>query len=112
MDRAEQTVHWSIIGKSSSDNDLMNADVLTFGRYGYEKLIWAGPGNHDPRALLGVARAGFTFDTGAKYTDFHDGDKVATYGVAAVVAAAESGFRGWGVISRGVGPEASPPRSI
>ena len=87
LDRDQHTVSWAIEARDGQET-LVNASLLTFGRHGYEKLTWAGPGDLDPADLLNQVRAGFQFDSGATYADFRDGDKVAEYGVAALVASA------------------------
>jgi uncharacterized membrane-anchored protein len=85
LDRTTQTVSWAIDGKSE-DGAIVNAIVLTFGRFGYERLTWIGSPEHDPAVFLGAMRESTAFEVGARYTDFRKGDKVAEYGIAALVA--------------------------
>ncbi len=87
LNKEQKIVQWQIEAQSGEDH-IVNAVVLVFGRFGYEKLIWAGDAKDNPDILLNAARSGFSFDQGASYADFRDGDKVAEYGVAALVASA------------------------
>lgn len=87
LDKTQQTVSWAIEGRAGGE-PLVNAVLLTFGRHGYEKLTWIGPGQLDPAPMLNQVRDNFRFDAGAQYADFRDGDKVAEYGIAALVATA------------------------
>jgi uncharacterized membrane-anchored protein len=81
LDHTTQTVSWTIEAKSQ-DGAVVNAIVLTFGRFGYEKLTWVGPADHDPTSFLNIMRGSTAFDVGARYADFRGGDKIAQYGVA------------------------------
>lgn len=85
LDRTTQTVSWAIEGKSQNEA-VVNAIVLTFGRFGYEELTWVGPADHDPTGLLTAMRNSTAFDVGARYADFTAGDKIAKYGIASLVA--------------------------
>lgn len=85
LDRATQTVRWAIEARAGNDK-IVNAVVLTFGRYGFEKLTWVGPAEQDSSAFLTEMRSASSFDPGARYVDFKDGDKVAAYTIATLVA--------------------------
>jgi len=85
LDRTTETVRWAIEARSGDDK-IINATVLTFGRYGYEKLTWVGGAEQDYGGFLTEMRSASSFDPGARYVDFKDGDKVAAYTIAALVA--------------------------
>lgn len=87
LDRKTQTVRWAIEARAGGDK-IVNAAVLTFGRYGYEKLTWVGPAEQDASAFLSEMRGASSFDPGARYGDFKEGDKVAAYTIATLVATA------------------------
>jgi uncharacterized membrane-anchored protein len=87
LDRAADEVRYAIKLKAD-ERELDNAALLVLGRNGYEKFTWTGDTAQDPRGLLAAVRAGFTFPPGATYADHQDGDKTASYGIAALVAAA------------------------
>ena len=87
LDRTTQTVRWAIEARAGDDK-IVNAAVLTFGRYGYEKLTWVGPAEQDSSAFLSEMRSASSFDPGARYGDFKEGDKVAAYTIATLVATA------------------------
>lgn len=87
LDRATQTVRWAIEARAG-DDEIVNAALLTFGRYGYEKLTWVGPAAQDSSGFLTEMRSASSFDPGARYADFKDGDKIAGYTIATLVATA------------------------
>jgi uncharacterized membrane-anchored protein len=68
-----------------------NAVALRLGRAGYAELTWVGSIDSFQSAsgrpeLLDQALAAHAFEDGYRYEDFNDGDKVAAYGLAGVVA--------------------------
>jgi uncharacterized membrane-anchored protein len=70
-----------------------NAVALRLGRAGYTEFTWVGPIEQFKSAsgrpeLLNQALASHAFEEGYRYADFKEGDKVAAYGVAGLVATA------------------------
>lgn len=78
---------WAIEGKSKQDG-LVNYDVRLLGRRGYVSATLVT----DPKALsadlphVQSLLGGFTFNEGNRYAEWKSGDKVAEYGLAALVA--------------------------
>lgn len=70
-----------------------NAVALRLGRAGYTEFTWVGPIEQFKSAsgrpeLLNQALGSHSFEEGYRYADFKEGDKVAAYGVAGLVATA------------------------
>jgi uncharacterized membrane-anchored protein len=78
---------WAIEGKSKQDG-LVNYDVRLLGRRGYVSATLVT----NPKALTAdlphvqALLGGFTFNDGNRYAEWKSGDKVAEYGLAALVA--------------------------
>jgi uncharacterized membrane-anchored protein len=78
---------WAIEGKSKEDG-LVNYDVRLLGRKGYVSATLVT----DPAALsadlphVQALLGGFTFNEGSRYAEWKAGDKVAEYGLTALVA--------------------------
>jgi uncharacterized membrane-anchored protein len=69
---------------------VINAVAMQLGRHGYERFTLVSDGK-DPRgdaALLASAVGGYRFDPGSRFSDYVQGDKLAGYGVAALVGTA------------------------
>jgi len=83
------------------DGVTVNATALKLSRHGYEKLTWVGSGEQykELGGFLDTAVADHAFDEGHRYADFKDGDKVAAYGLAALVAAVAGAKLGKGIIA-------------
>jgi uncharacterized membrane-anchored protein len=88
FDSATHTVFWAI-GARSDSGPLVNAIALRLGRSGYEKLTWIGA----PEAYkavggdLDIMLRAHSFDVGQRYEDHISTDRVAGYGIAALVGA-------------------------
>jgi len=87
FDKATKTVHWAIEG-SADDGPFVNAIALKLGRYGYERITWAtAPADYQPTGgTSDVMLAAQSFDSGARYEDHISADKIAGFGVGALVA--------------------------
>ncbi len=78
---------WAIEGKGG-ESALVNYDVRLLGRRGYVSATLVT----DPQALAAdlphvqSLLAGFSFDQGGRYAEWLPGDKVAEYGLTALVA--------------------------
>lgn len=99
-DEATNTVSWAI-EFDEGDDVTVNATALKLSRHGYEELTWVGSSEQyaELGSFLNTALADHAFDEGHRYADFQEGDKVATYGIAALVAAAVGAKLGKGIIA-------------
>lgn len=92
LDRKTNTVYMAIEGSSESGS-IVNSVALRLGRKGYEKIIWVT--DKDAYIPYGgeleVMLLAHSFDPGFQYKDYIPGDKVAGYGIAALVAATAGG---------------------
>jgi uncharacterized membrane-anchored protein len=91
-DKASQTVTYAMELKDK-DSNWTNAVALRLGRAGYTEFTWVGPIDQFKSAggrpaLLDQALATHSFDEGYRYQDFKEGDKVAAFGIAGLVATA------------------------
>jgi uncharacterized membrane-anchored protein len=89
FDRTTKTVFWALNAKSSDGTGVENSVALRLGRSGYEKLIWVTePANFKPNGgVLDIMLRAHSFDPGQRYDDHVEGDKLAGYGIAALVGA-------------------------
>jgi uncharacterized membrane-anchored protein len=87
LDRDGNTVRWAIAADDGG-TPIVNAVALRLGRRGFEKLTWVGDANaHVAQGgELDLMLGSHTFDPGFRYADYVSGDKVAAYGVGALVA--------------------------
>ena len=81
-----------------------NAVALRLGRAGYTEFTWVGPIEQFKNAsgrpdLLNQALASHAFEEGYRYADYKEGDKVAAYGVAGLLATALGVKFGKGLIA-------------
>ena len=91
-DKTTQTVTYAL-ELNDKDSHWTNAVALRLGRAGYTEFTWVGSINAFKSAsgrpdLLNEALATHAFEEGYRYQDFKDGDKVAAYGIAGLVATA------------------------
>lgn len=94
------TVTWAI-EIDDGDSVTVNATALKLSRYGYEEFTWVGSAERYQQlgSLLDTALADHAFNEGHRYADFADGDKVAAYGLAALVATVAGAKLGKGIIA-------------
>jgi uncharacterized membrane-anchored protein len=87
LDPTTNTVYWAI-AVTEGNSSVVNSRALRLGRHGFELLTWIGDGKaYQPiGGDLDVMLRSFSFDSGARYTDFTPGDKVAAYTIAGLVA--------------------------
>jgi len=87
LDRDGNTVRWAIAADDGS-TPIVNAVALRLGRRGFEKLTWVGDADayRAQGGELDLMLGSHTFDPGFRYADYVTGDKVAAYGVGALVA--------------------------
>ncbi|MFZ0565782.1 MAG: DUF2167 domain-containing protein, partial [Chlamydiales bacterium] len=94
LDRNTNTVFWAIEGVNEGyDEHIANSVALRLGRYGYEKIVWVtDKDSYTPfGGELDIMLRAHSFDCGHKYSDFSKGDKIASYGIATLVAATVGG---------------------
>jgi uncharacterized membrane-anchored protein len=86
LDRDSNTVRWAIA--ADDETPIVNAVALRLGRRGFEKLTWVGDANSYAAqgGELDLILSAHAFDPGFRYADYVTGDKVAAYGVGALVA--------------------------
>ena len=102
-DKSTHTVTYAMELKDK-DSNWANAFALRLGRAGYTEFTWVGSvdlfqGAGGRPALLNDALAIHSFEEGYRYADFQEGDKVAAYGIAGLVAAAVGAKFGKGLIA-------------
>lgn len=108
-DTATKHLEWALKLHAGKDAEpVINYTVRLLGRTGYESAILVSSPetlDADVKEFKAVL-AGFEFNAGEKYQEFKVGDKVATYGLAALVAggaaavATKTGF--WKVLLGGL----------
>ncbi len=91
-DTATHTVTYSLELKDP-DSHWANVVALRLGRGGYSEMTWVGAidameSSGGRPGLLNTALDIHDFDEGHRYADYKDGDKVAAYGIAGLVATA------------------------
>jgi len=87
-DSATQTVRWAIsAGVEGQSEPIVNSVALVLGRRGYEKLTWVADRNKyvGRGGMLDTVLAAQRFNPGARYADHANGDKLAGYGLTALV---------------------------
>lgn len=89
LDEERSLVFWSV-ELTHDGGRTVNSTALNLGRSGYEEIVWVG--SYDRYAesddLLEAALQGYQYDRGFRYADFSDGDKLAGFGIASLVAVA------------------------
>ncbi len=89
LDRKSNTVYWAIEAEDDDSGKIVNSVALRLGRKGFERIVWVSErDSYRPfGGELDVMMRAHSFEPGYRYSDFIKGDKVATYGIAALVAA-------------------------
>lgn len=105
-DRKAKLLEWAILGKQDDTNEqVVNFNTRVLGRRGVMKVtLVSSPEDFDASVteLKGLLQ-GFQYDQGERYADYRQGDKVAAYGLAALIVggaaavATKKGF--WTVIA-------------
>jgi len=102
-DKSTRTVTYAMELKDKNGS-WANAFALRLGRAGYTEFTWVGSvglfrGAGGRPVLLNQALASHSYEEGYRYQDFKQGDKVAAYGIAGLVAAALGAKFGKGLIA-------------
>lgn len=88
-DPATKRLEWGLRIHSAEDNrPVINYTVRVLGRSGYERVVLvSSPETLDQDvAQFKKVLTGFDFNAGEKYSEFKQGDRVAQFGLAALVA--------------------------
>ncbi len=89
FDASRKSVRW--ITRAHDDRGtVINAVALQLGRHGYERFTLVSDGR-DPKgdaAILASSVNAYRFDPGHRFSDYVQGDKLAGYGIAALVGTA------------------------
>ncbi len=87
-DPATHNLVWALTAKNDDGSEVVNYNVRLLGRHGYMSVTLV-----DEPTKLAVSRpeiakvlSGFSYKTGRSYAEFVPGDKVAEYGLVALVA--------------------------
>lgn len=105
-DRNAKLLEWATLAKQDSTNQqIINFNTRVLGRRGVMRVtLVTSPNDFDDSVSeLKDILQGFKYDQGERYSDFRQGDKVAAYGLAALIAggaaavATKKGF--WTVIA-------------
>ncbi|WP_119462885.1 DUF2167 domain-containing protein [Rhodospirillaceae bacterium SYSU D60014] len=101
FDAERKIAFWALKVKEGED-ELINAIAIRLSRHGYHKVIWVGDAERyegTPR-ILQAALNGHAYEAGYRYADYVDGDALAGFGVASLVAASAGGSKvGKGVLA-------------
>jgi uncharacterized membrane-anchored protein len=104
-DAATNTARWAIELEENGDR-FANIQVIKLGRHGYHQITWAGPvhGADGTPMFLQAMIDSHSYDDGFRYADYVEGDKVAGFGIGALVTASAIGSKpGKGLIAAIVG---------
>jgi uncharacterized membrane-anchored protein len=109
-DRDARRLEWGTLLKDDNGNPVVNVSTRILGRSGYTSAVLVtNPGTVDKDlADFKAALKNFDYDPGEKYSEFREGDKVAAYGLGALVvggaaaaAAKKGGFKFLGALILG-----------
>ncbi|MGH7544608.1 MAG: DUF2167 domain-containing protein [Gemmatimonadota bacterium] len=86
-DPATHNLVWAILGRDDEGNEVVNYNVRLLGRGGYMSVTLVDEPKLIAQSMPQVegVMAGFTFQRGKTYAEWVPGDKVAPYGIAALV---------------------------
>ena len=105
LDRSISTVYWAIEVEGGTGERVVNSMALRLGRKGFELLNWVTDNasyKHFGGDLDVMLRA-HSFDAGFHYSDRISSDKVASYGIAGLVAATVGAKFGKAAVIGGLG---------
>ena len=82
-------LEWAILGRDDRGHEVVNYDIRILGRDGYVSatLVETPAGFAAAKPRLDELVSTFSYKTGKKYSEWVKGDKVAEYGLTALVAA-------------------------
>jgi uncharacterized membrane-anchored protein len=87
-DKATNSLQWSILAKDEEGNEVLNHQMRVLGRTGVMKITLVGEPKEMPLMVndFKTLIKGFNFNPGSKYAEYKAGDKIAGYGLTALVA--------------------------
>jgi uncharacterized membrane-anchored protein len=90
FDANRKSVRWVTHAHDDAGRTIVNAVAMQLGRQGYERftLVSNGKDPNGDAALLSSAAGDYSFDPGFRFSDYVKGDKLAGYGIAALVGTA------------------------
>ncbi|MDY0872935.1 DUF2167 domain-containing protein [Dongia rigui] len=100
-DKATHVAHY-VLELGDAQQHWPNAVAVKLGREGYHKFIWVGDMEQykmDGPQVLASVLDGHSYDAGYRYIDVKEGDKVAAYGIAGLVAAVAGVKLGKGLLA-------------
>ena len=100
-DPEKKVARWAVELTEGGEH-FANIQVLKLGRHGYHQTTWAGPvrGVDGTPPFLQTMIDSHSYDEGYRYADYVDGDKLAGFGIGALVAASAVGSKpGKGLIA-------------
>ena len=88
-DAATHNLVWAILGRNEDGTEVVNYNVRVLGRTGVMelKLVDSAAGFAAARPSVDKVLAAFAYKPGKTYAEWRPGDKVAEYGLTALVAA-------------------------
>lgn len=87
LDRSTATAYWAIASDEETGGINVNSVALRLGRDGFEKLTWIGmEDQYQATDVLAVMLRAHSFAPGTSFADHISTDRMAGYGVAALVA--------------------------
>jgi uncharacterized membrane-anchored protein len=87
-DPATHHLEWAILAKDDNGGEVINHQIRILGRSGVMKVILVG-GPTEMTAMVPDFRkllTGYSFKQGNRYAEYRQGDRVAAYGLSALVA--------------------------
>jgi uncharacterized membrane-anchored protein len=84
-----KSLEWAITAHSPTSTRIVNFNTRLLGRTGVMSAVLMYGDDVQLKDIIGDFRtlmSGFTFKDGQRYSEFRDGDKLAEYGLAALVA--------------------------
>lgn len=87
-DAVSKRLEWAIDAKSSNDESVINFNTRILGRTGVTSAVLvASPAIFNTSTQeFKDALTGYEYISGEKYAEFRQGDRVAEYGLAALIA--------------------------
>jgi uncharacterized membrane-anchored protein len=87
-DEATHNLVWALLAKDDNGEQTVNYNMRLLGRVGYMSVTLIDAPQSLPRSKPYVSQvlSDFSFKPGKTYAEFRSGDKVAKYGLAALVA--------------------------
>jgi uncharacterized membrane-anchored protein len=89
-DAAHASVRWIVGMHDDGGQTFINAVALALGRHGYERFTLVSDGKNPAadRSALAAFTNDYSFDRGSRFGDYVQGDKLAGFGLAALVGTA------------------------